>query len=61
MIGKNQAQYTQEEGMSNSRLSGDTKVIKCAFCGTLESLKTFNGSYICEECIAYMKQITSNS
>lgn len=61
MIAKNQTQYTQKEGMSKSRLAGDTKVIKCALCDRLESLKAFNGSYVCEECIAYMKQITSNS
>lgn len=44
----------------NTRLRKNTQVVKCQLCDSLESLKSFKHSYICEDCIDYVKNTSTN-
>jgi len=44
----------------NTRLRKNTKVVKCQLCDSLEALKSFKHSYICEDCIDYVKNTSTN-
>ena len=59
--------YEQITGVSettkhnrNTRLEATTKVIKCIFCDTLETLKPYNNTYICTSCIEFVKENKSS-
>lgn len=40
---------------NNDRLDIHTKVIKCSFCDSISSLKSFRNDYVCEACINDIK------
>lgn len=44
---------------TNTRISKHAKLVKCSFCDTTNSLKPFKHSYICQDCISYLKDFTT--
>lgn len=56
---KTEVQGISVKETANNRLNKHTKIVKCSFCNTTNSLKPFKHNYICEDCINYLKDFSA--